>query len=96
VPGRSLPRGVAPQVLAFGDGHHRCPGAFLAIRESDVLLRRLLIWQDVEAASEPRVTFNEVVKGYEVRGLRIRVTGGRAALSGGVRRTGRGVSGPPT
>ncbi|MFC6617615.1 cytochrome P450 [Deinococcus radiophilus] len=47
-PHRPLPRGVQPPVLSFGDGHHRCPGAFLAIRESDVFLRRLLIWRDLE------------------------------------------------
>ncbi|TDE84891.1 cytochrome P450 [Deinococcus sp. S9] len=76
-PGRTLPRGVAPQVLAFGDGHHRCPGAFLAIKESDVFLRRLLVWQDLEIVSEPEVNSNEVVKGYELRGFRVRL--GRAA-----------------
>lgn len=76
-PARPLPRGVQPPVLAFGDGHHRCPGAFLAIRESDVFLRRLLLWRDLEIVSEPRVTFNEVVKGYELRGFRLRL-GSRA------------------
>ncbi|MFB9993168.1 cytochrome P450 [Deinococcus oregonensis] len=72
-PGRTLPRGVQAQGLAFGDGHHRCPGAFLAIKESDVFLRRLLIWKDLEIVSPPTVTVNEVVKGYEIRGLRIRL-----------------------
>jgi len=70
-PGRSLPRGVQAPVLAFGDGHHRCPGAFLAIKESDVFLRRLLVWQDLRVISAPKVTFNEVVKGYELRGFRV-------------------------
>jgi cytochrome P450 len=80
-PARSLPRGVQPQALAFGDGHHRCPGAFLAIRESDVFLRRLLIWNDLEIVSEPRVGRNEVVKGYELRGLRVRLGSAGAGLS---------------
>ncbi|THF71534.1 cytochrome P450 [Deinococcus sp. Arct2-2] len=70
-PGRRLPRGVQAQGLAFGDGHHRCPGAFLAIKESDVFLRRLLIWNDLRIVSPPSVTVNEVVKGYEIRGLRV-------------------------
>jgi cytochrome P450 len=70
-PGRTLPRGVQAQGLAFGDGHHRCPGAFLAIKESDVFLRRLLIWNDLRIVSPPSVKVNEVVKGYEVRGLRV-------------------------
>jgi len=74
-PGRELPRGVQPPVLAFGDGHHRCPGAFLAIHESDVFLRRLLLWRDLEIVSEPRVSYNEVVKGYELRGFRVRLGG---------------------
>ncbi|PYE53488.1 cytochrome P450 [Deinococcus yavapaiensis] len=72
-PGRALPRGVQAPALSFGDGHHRCPGAFLAIRESDVFLRRLLLWQDLEIVSEPRLRFNEVVKGYELRGFRVRL-----------------------
>ncbi|MDV6374182.1 cytochrome P450 [Deinococcus arenicola] len=72
-PMRPLPRGVQAPVLAFGDGHHRCPGAFLAIRESDVFLRRLLIWKDVEIVTPPTVETNETVKGYEIRNFRIRL-----------------------
>ncbi|ACO44964.1 cytochrome P450 [Deinococcus deserti] len=72
-PARPLPRGVQPPVLSFGDGHHRCPGAFLAIKESDVFLRRVLLWQDLELVQEPQVTYNEVVKGFELRGLRVRL-----------------------
>lgn len=70
-PARPLPRGVQAPVLSFGDGHHRCPGAFLAIRESDVLLRRLLIWNDLRIVRAPTVTYNEVIKGYELRDFRI-------------------------
>ncbi len=70
-PGRSLPRGVQAPVLAFGDGQHRCPGAFLAIKESDVFLRRLLVWQDLRVVRPPTVSFNEVVKGYELRRFRV-------------------------
>ena len=69
-PARDLPRGVQAPVLAFGDGHHRCPGAFLAIRESDTFLRRLLML-DVRVVTPPTVTYNETVKGYELRGFRI-------------------------
>lgn len=72
-PMRPLPRGVQAPVLAFGDGHHRCPGAFLAIRESDAFLRRLLIWNDVEIVTPPTVTTNETVKGYELRDFKIRL-----------------------
>ncbi len=74
-PGRPLPRGVQAPVLSFGDGSHRCPGAFLAIKESDLFLRRLLIWNDLHLVSPPDVGFNETVKGYELRGLRVGLGG---------------------
>ena len=74
-PGRKLPRGVQAPVLAFGDGSHRCPGAFLAIRESDVFLRRLLIWNDLRVVTPPTVEYNEVIKGYELRGFRVALGG---------------------
>lgn len=72
-PHRPLPRGVQAQGLAFGDGAHRCPGAFLAIKESDMFLRRLLMWNDLELVGQPSIGSNEIVKGYELRGLRVRV-----------------------
>ncbi len=78
-PGRGLPRGVQAPVLAFGDGHHRCPGAFLAIKESDLFLRRLLIWNDLRIVMPPSVHYNEVVKGYELRGFRVALGAGAAA-----------------
>ncbi|WP_293913653.1 cytochrome P450 [Deinococcus sp.] len=70
-PGRDLPRGVQAPAMSFGDGHHRCPGAYLAVRESDVFLRRLLIWPGVHIVREPTLSFNEVSKGYELRGFTI-------------------------
>ena len=72
-PHHKLPRGVQAQGLAFGDGAHRCPGAFLAIKESDMFLRRLLMWQDLEIVKHPHIGSNEIVKGYELRGLRVRL-----------------------
>lgn len=76
-PARSLPRGVQAQLLSFGDGHHRCPGAFLAIKESDVFLRRLLMLNDLRVVREPTVTYNELIKGYELRGFRVALTSER-------------------
>lgn len=67
-PGRHLSdeRAGAP-VLSFGDGHHRCPGAYIAIQESDVFLRRLLAVDGLRLEQPPTVTWNDLVTGYELR-----------------------------
>jgi cytochrome P450 len=52
--------------LSFGDGPHRCPGAYLAIQESDVFLRKLLAL-DLRIVQPPTVTYSELVMGYELR-----------------------------
>lgn len=67
-PGRPLPPGVAAQAMAFGDGAHKCPGAFLAIHETDLFLHRLLSLQ-VRMVGEPRLYFNDLLKSYEIRDL---------------------------
>ncbi|ADV66810.1 cytochrome P450 [Deinococcus maricopensis] len=72
-PARPLPRGVPGQGMSFGDGHHRCPGAYIAIQETDIFLRRLLSLRDLRLAARPRVTRNDLIKGYELRGLTLRV-----------------------
>lgn len=80
-PARSLPRGVQAQVLSFGDGAHRCPGAFLAIHESDVFLQRLLALP-LRLASTPIMTFNEMLMSYEIRDFEVELdpgTGGQAS-----------------
>jgi cytochrome P450 len=71
-PGRSLARGVGDAAMSFGDGHHRCPGAYLALQESDIFLNRLLRLP-LEVASPPTLRWNRVVEGYELTGLRLRV-----------------------
>ncbi|MDO5627400.1 MAG: cytochrome P450 [Mobilicoccus sp.] len=70
-PGRGLSSGVKPEGVAFGDGTHKCPGAFLAIHESDVFLHALLALP-VRMESEPVLTFNDMIKSYEIRGLVVR------------------------
>lgn len=64
---RELPRGVQPAVMSFGDGHHRCPGSFIAIQESDIFLRKLLALPNLRVERAPRLGWNETVKGYELR-----------------------------
>ena len=71
--GDKLPRGVQPEGLAFGAGAHRCPGGPLAIREAAILLHDLLKHPNLTVLSEPVISRNENVKGYEVRELRVRL-----------------------
>ena len=77
-PGRELPPRVGEEVMAFGDGAHRCPGNALAIQESDVLLNRLLALP-VRLASEPVIGWDELIHGYTVRNFRLELTGERTA-----------------
>ena len=65
-PRRDLPRGVQPPVVSFGDGAHRCPGAFLAIEESDVFLQRLLRLP-LRMARAPELSWNDTLNSYELR-----------------------------
>ncbi len=59
-------RAGAP-VMSFGDGHHRCPGSFLAIQESDIFLTRLLAIPGLRLKHAPSVGWNDLVTGYELR-----------------------------
>jgi len=72
-PNRALPRGVPGPVMSFGDGHHRCPGAYVAIQEADILLRRLLWLRDLRVVTPPTVTWNGLIKGYELRNFMLAV-----------------------
>ncbi|MDO5500014.1 MAG: cytochrome P450 [Propionibacteriaceae bacterium] len=72
-PGRDLPKGVGPEVLSFGDGAHRCPGNSLAIHETDILLQRLLR-REVTLLSEPVVDWLDLIAGYEVRKVMLKVS----------------------
>jgi cytochrome P450 len=68
--------GRAPAVgagLSFGDGPHRCPGAHIALLETDVFLSRLFALDGVRMSGEPHVAFQEAIGGYEIRGLTVAV-----------------------
>jgi cytochrome P450 len=71
-PDRPLAPGVQAMALSFGDGAHRCPGAFLAISESDVFLQRLLRLP-LEMVTPPELLWNDLIESYELRGLEVRV-----------------------
>ncbi|MFV0452099.1 MAG: cytochrome P450 [Propioniciclava sp.] len=80
-PGRSLPAGVNATGLAFGDGAHKCPGQPLALMEAEIFLTRLL-GQDPVVIAEPEVGWDDLIAGYTVRDLRIRLGTPEAAQSG--------------
>lgn len=75
-PLRDLPRGVLPPLMSFGDGHHRCPGAHLAIQETDIFLTKLLAVPQLKLVSEPVVDYKEIIKGYEARNFIVAVDEG--------------------
>jgi len=67
-PGRELKGDHIPSaVMAFGDGHHRCPGSYIAIQEADIFLQRLLALDSLRIERTPKVNWNELVTGYELR-----------------------------
>ena len=67
-PGRQLNADkVTPAILSFGDGHHRCPGAYIAIQETDIFLQRLLALPNLRLERAPTLTWNDLTAGYELR-----------------------------
>ncbi len=72
-PARELPRGVSDSVMSFGDGNHRCPGAYIAIQETDIFLRKLFSLEGLTMVKAPDLTWNELVKGYELRDFQVRL-----------------------
>ncbi|MGJ3509799.1 cytochrome P450 [Enemella sp. A6] len=71
-PDRTRSRGVRPEVLSFGDGSHRCPGSHIAIQETDILLTRLL-QLPLTIVQTPSLSWVDVVAGYELRNMRLRI-----------------------
>jgi cytochrome P450 len=67
-PGRELKESrVTPELMSFGDGHHRCPGSYVAIQETDILLHRLLALDGLRIERRPNLSWNKLVTGYELR-----------------------------
>ncbi len=64
---------VSEYGMSFGDGAHRCPGAYIAIQESDIFLRRILNLEGIRIEQPPTVTYNQIVKGYELRNFIIAI-----------------------
>lgn len=61
--------------LSFGDGPHKCPGAAVAIQETDIFLTRLFALPGLRMSSEPIVRIKDSLGSYELRGLVVTVDG---------------------
>lgn len=70
-PDRDLDRTVPATVLSFGDGHHRCPGAPIAVMETEVLVSAL-VRDGIEVQGPPDVRWNPVTQGYDLDRLMVR------------------------
>ncbi|GHO78824.1 cytochrome P450, putative [Ktedonobacter sp. SOSP1-85] len=58
---------LSPAMMSFGDGGHRCPGSYIAIQETDVLLQRLFSLDTLHIVHAPNVSWHAMIKGYELR-----------------------------
>jgi cytochrome P450 len=72
-PDRPLAGSLADGVLAFGDGPHRCPGAHIAITESDIFLTKLFALPGLRMHGPPRCRVRAHTMSYEVTGLIVTV-----------------------
>ena len=54
-------------VMSFGDGHHRCAGAYVAIQETDIFLMKLLAIPTLKVEKYPHVGYSPIAVGYELR-----------------------------
>lgn len=71
-PNRPL-NNALPEGLSFGDGAHKCPGAHVAMLETDVFLTKLFGQPGVRMTAPPQVSFNDAIGGYRLRGLTVAV-----------------------
>jgi cytochrome P450 len=65
-PGRPMAEG-----LSFGDGPHRCPGAYIAIQETDIFLTRLFALPGLRMTQAPTVRIRPDIASYELTGLEL-------------------------
>jgi cytochrome P450 len=59
--------GVSNSVMSFGDGNHRCPGSYIALRVTDIFLRRLLVLEGLHIIKQPDVAWNDFLTAYMLR-----------------------------
>ncbi|MEG3089191.1 cytochrome P450 [Sphingomonas sp. PB4P5] len=74
-PDRRTADKVSRAGLAFGDGEHRCPGAQVALQEAAIFLDRLLRVPGIRLARTPKIGWNALIAGYELRGATLACDG---------------------
>ena len=57
--------------MSFGDGHHRCPGYYVALQETEIFLTRLFSLGGLRIERKPSVGWNDLIAGYELRGFTV-------------------------
>jgi cytochrome P450 len=62
---------INPMLMSFGDGAHRCPGAYLSVQETDIFLQRLLALPTLRIEHPPTLIWNDLTAGYELRGYKL-------------------------
>jgi len=72
-PDRPRAEGVGEAGLSFGDGPHRCPGAYIAIQEADIFLRKLFAMPGLRMVTPPRAGIRKEISSYELTGLTVAV-----------------------
>ncbi|HEV8175671.1 MAG TPA: cytochrome P450 [Actinoplanes sp.] len=72
-PARPLADGVGDAGLSFGDGPHRCPGAYIAIQETDIFLTKLFALPGLRMVQAPTVRIRPEIASYELVGMRLTV-----------------------
>lgn len=70
-PDRAKRMKVEPSYMSFGDGHHRCPGAQVALHETRVFLDALLRVPGIRLDRPPEVLWSKAINGYELRGAMV-------------------------
>jgi cytochrome P450 len=71
-PDRPKGDGVGDAGLSFGDGPHRCPGAYIAIQETDIFLTKLFALPGLTMVQAPTVRLRPEIASYELVGMRLR------------------------
>jgi cytochrome P450 len=75
-PARPMADGVGNAGLSFGDGAHKCPGAYIAIQEADIFLTKLFAMPGLRMVRPPTVQIRPEIASFELAGMRIAVSDG--------------------